>query len=94
MDARDYQNRLKQSPANKPQKVSIWEKIVNQNLSTAKDRVKFLITFILIGFVLIVFGDILSHLTFKSSGLAATIIGWLVISAGFITLIFQFLDGK
>ena len=93
MDARDYQNRLKQS-STKPPKVSIWEKIVNQELSTSKDMVKFLITFIIVGFALIVFGDILSHLTFKSSGLAAIIIGWLVIAAGFMVPLFKFLEGK
>jgi hypothetical protein len=95
MDARDYQNRLnKSSDPNKPSKVSIWDRIANLSLETPGDRVKFLITFLIIGFILIVFGDILSHLTFKASGLASIIIGWLVIAAGFIAPIFQFLEGK
>jgi NhaP-type Na+/H+ or K+/H+ antiporter len=73
-------------------KVSIWDRLANQSLKTAGDRIKFLFTFLLIGLIFILIGDGFNHLTFKAIGIATIIVGWLVIAAGFLGIVFHYLD--
>jgi energy-coupling factor transporter transmembrane protein EcfT len=80
--------------ASKPKepKVSIWDKIANQSMKTLSDRIKFLFTFLLIGFVFIAAGDVLKHFTFGAIGLALIIVGWIVIGIGPISVLFHYLE--
>lgn len=73
---------------------SIWDSIANQSLKTPGDRIKFLFTFILIGLVLILAGDGFNHLSFKATGVATIIVGWIVIGAGFLAILFHYLEGN
>ena len=56
------------------------------------DRIRFMITLCVIGFGVILIGDILHHVTFKTSGTFAIVIGALIIAAGFITPIVKWLN--
>lgn len=89
-----FQNRF-ETPhpiGSKKPKVSIWEKFSELQLETTADKVKFLVTFILIGLALIIIGDLFKLVEFKSAAIALKVVGWLIISAGFFGPIVKLLD--
>lgn len=86
--------RLQQRNKIKEPKISIWERIANQSLKTLADRIKFLFTFTLIGLILIAGGDGLMHLTFNGIGIALTVVGYVFIAAGFISILFHYLESN
>lgn len=100
MNARDIQNRKNpletrfETPrfVSKKPKVSIWGKLSELQLETTADKVKFLVTFVLIGLALIIIGDIFKLVEFKSASIALKIVGWSVITAGFLAPVFKLLD--
>jgi hypothetical protein len=92
MNARDFENKKFISPIKpreKKQKVSIWDKLSDLSLDTFSDRIKIIVVFTIIGLVTIFAGDLLS---LRGTGIAFQLIGWIIISAGFIIPFVKFMD--
>ena len=93
MNARDFERKTSQqtekpNPQNvlrgNKEKTSVWDKLSDMKVTTSADKVKFLITFIIIGLGCILLGDVCKLVTFKATGVALQVVGWLVIAAGFL----------
>jgi hypothetical protein len=91
MNARDFKRKTASKerfetphPVGKKPGISIWDRLSDIRVATPTDRVKFLIVFIIIGLGCIFLGDIFKLITFRGTGIAMQIVGWLVIAAGFI----------
>jgi hypothetical protein len=99
MNARDFEKKKSEEKVNpqnvlRPAKtrVFIWDKLSDMKVTTSADKVKFLITFIIIGLACILFGDVCRIIAFKATGTALQIVGWLIIAAGFFVPVGKMLD--
>ena len=99
MNARDFEKKKPEEKVNpqnvlRPTKtrVSIWDRLSDLKITTSADKVKFLITFIMIGLGCILLGDVCKLVTFKATGVALQIVGWLIIAAGFFVPVGKMLD--
>ena len=98
MNARDF----KQKPAEKvtpqnvlsgnKQRTSIWDKLSDLSLDTFSDRIKFIILFTIIGLGVILVGDLIRLIPLKGTGIAFQVMGWIIISIGFLIPFFKALD--
>lgn len=100
MNARDLNKQKSASDKVSPQNLlrptkastSLWDKLSDLSLDTFADRIKFLIVFILIGLFTILAGDVLKLIPLKGTGIAFQILGWLLISVGFLGPFVKFMD--
>jgi hypothetical protein len=98
MNARDF----KQKPAEKvtpqnvlsgnKQKTSIWDKLSDLSIDTFADKIKLIIIFTIVGLGTILVGDLLKLIPLRGTGIAFQIMGWIIISIGFLIPFFKALD--
>jgi hypothetical protein len=98
MNARDFEKKTPQEnrfakpemPGQRKTRLSLWDRELD--LETTADKIKFLITLTIIGLVCIFAGDGLIHLTFKTSGIALNVVGWIIIAVGVFGPIFKAME--
>jgi len=98
MNARDFKQKPveKVTPQNvlsgNKQRTSIWDKLSDLSLDTFSDRIKFIILFTIIGLGVILVGDLIRLIPLKGTGIAFQVMGWIIISIGFLIPFFKALD--
>jgi hypothetical protein len=101
MNARDIQSR--KTPAetrfetphpvgSRTPKVSIWDKLSDLSIDTFADKIKLIIIFTIVGLGTILVGDLLKLIPLRGTGIAFQIMGWIIISIGFLIPFFKALD--
>lgn len=61
-----------------------FSNIFNFNVKTFVGRIRFLLTFVCLGLLTVIFGDVLFHLSLKGAGVITIVIGCICLLAGFI----------
>jgi len=100
MNARDLQTRTsKETRFEKPNlpgysraRRSLWEKLSDLSINTFADRIKLIIVFTLIGLGTILIGDLLKLIPLRGTGIACQVMGWIIISIGFLIPFFKWMD--
>ena len=98
MNARDFKQKPveKVTPQNvlsgNKQRTSIWDKLSDLSLDTFSDRIKFIILFTIIGLGVILVGDLIRLIPLKGTGIAFQVMGWIIISIGFLIPLGKFLE--